>query len=57
VLEIALTGDKDKAESAVTMDSEYRMISGELTREMMAWKGSVLRAKVIVEIFLSEQCG
>jgi len=38
VLEMALTGDKAQAESAVTMDSEYRSISGELTKEMMAWK-------------------
>ncbi len=38
VLEMALTGDKTKAESAVTMDSEYRTVSGELTKEMMAWK-------------------
>lgn len=38
VLEMALTGDKAKAESAVTMDSEYRAVSGNLTSEMMAWK-------------------
>ncbi len=38
VLEMALTGDKAKAESAVTMNSEYRSVSGNLTSEMMAWK-------------------
>jgi len=37
-LEMALTGDKEQARSAVNMDSEYRRISGKLTSEMMAWK-------------------
>ncbi len=41
VLETALTGDKQKAESAVSMDSEYRTVSGKLTSEMMAWKRDV----------------
>jgi len=38
VLEMALTGDREQAESAVNMDSEYRRLSGKLTSEMMAWK-------------------
>jgi len=41
VLEMALTGDKAQAESEITMDSEYRVISGDLTKEMMAWKRAV----------------
>jgi hypothetical protein len=41
VLDMALTGDKKEAESAVNMDSEYRVVSSKLTSEMMAWKRNV----------------
>lgn len=38
VLDMALTGNKAEAESAVNMNSEYRAVSGKLTSEMMTWK-------------------
>ncbi|HEB58781.1 MAG TPA: hypothetical protein ENJ01_06150 [Gammaproteobacteria bacterium] len=41
VLKMALAGQKDAAEAAIDMGSEYRNISSELTREMMNWKSEV----------------
>lgn len=38
VLEIALAGKKAEAETAIGINSEYKSISGELTKEMIAWK-------------------
>ncbi len=38
VLEMALQGKKTEAEAAINMSSEYRSISGKLTKEMMDWK-------------------
>jgi len=43
VLDLALKGNKDEAQSAIAMKSDYRSISSSLTKEMMAWKDSTTR--------------
>jgi hypothetical protein len=41
ILDLALTGKKQDAEARIAANSDYRNLSGNLTREMMAWKSEL----------------
>ena len=38
ILKLALAGNKEEAEKLIGMGSDYRKVSGALTKEMMDWK-------------------
>ena len=41
ILKLALTGKQNEAEKLIGMGSEYRNVSGALTKEMMDWKNEL----------------